>query len=145
VRNTLFVLSVLTVAAFSALSAQARPDTSSRREWTRTPSGLAYSVIATGSGSVAARGQAVTIHETTTLQNGALLFDSRAKSSPITFVLGKHQVIAGVEEGVTGMRVGERRLLVIPPSLSVRSMYPPNTPKDSTLHIDVELLAIRKL
>ena len=72
------------------------------------------------------------------------MFDSRANNKPVTFLLGGNQVIAGVEEGVTGMRVGERRLLVIPPSLSVRSAYPPNTPKDSTLRIDLELVGVRQ-
>ena len=40
------------------------------------------------------------------------------------------------------MRVGERRLLVVPPALSRRAAYPANTPPGSTLHIDVELVRI---
>jgi FKBP-type peptidyl-prolyl cis-trans isomerase len=84
------------------------------------------------------------IHEITTLTNGTVIFDSHAKNTPITFLLGGNQVITGVEEGVTGMRVGELRRLVVPPALSVRSAYPPNTPKDSTLRIDVELVATRR-
>ncbi|MES3035318.1 MAG: FKBP-type peptidyl-prolyl cis-trans isomerase [Gemmatimonadota bacterium] len=98
-------------------------------------------VLAGGSGAVAVAGQRVTIHETTTLPSGGLIYSSRG-GAPITFRLGANQVITGVDEGVTGMRVGERRLLVVPPSLSRRAAYPANTPPDSTLHIDVELLAI---
>lgn len=112
--------------------------------WVKTASGLTYAVLRAGTGAVAARGQSVTIHETTTLMNGTVVYDSRAKNTPVTFLLGGNQVITGVDEGVTGMRVGERRMLVIPPKLSVRSMYPANTPKDSTLRIDLELISVRE-
>lgn len=129
------VATLLIAAAIAAACAH-------RSRTISTPSGLRYDVLATGNGPVAARGQRVSIHETTTLRNGTVIYTSRG-GSPITFQLGANQVIAGVEEGVTGMRVGERRLLVVPPSLSKRTSYPANTPPDSTLHIDVELVAIR--
>ncbi|MCC7052953.1 MAG: FKBP-type peptidyl-prolyl cis-trans isomerase [Gemmatimonadaceae bacterium] len=106
-----------------------------------TPSGLQYRVLSRGDGPAAVPGQRVTIHETTTLPSGRLIYTSRS-GAPITFLLGGGQVIAGVDEGVTGMRVGERRLLVVPPALSRRTGYPANTPPDSTLHIDVELVAL---
>ena len=135
----LILLMVLAIgtSAFSTLGAQ---DTA----WVKTKSGLAYAVLKAGTGPVATRGQSVSIHETTSLTNGTVIFDSRAKNTPVTFLLGGNQVIAGVDEGVIGMRVGERRMLVIPPSLSVRSAYPPNTPKDSTLRIDLELMSVRQ-
>lgn len=106
------------------------------------PSGLRVRVLAAGTGETARAGQQVAIHETTTLPNGTLIYSSRG-GAPITFRLGGNQVINGVDEGVTGMRVGERRLLIVPPALSRRSGYPANTPPDSTLHIDVELVQIR--
>lgn len=113
-----------------------------RSRMVTAPSGLQYRVLKAGSGAVALSGQQVSIHETTTLPNGTLIYTSR-NGSPITFWLGAKQVITGVDEGVTGMRVGERRLLVVPPTLSQRTGYPANTPPDSTLHIDVELVQIR--
>jgi FKBP-type peptidyl-prolyl cis-trans isomerase len=108
-----------------------------------TPTGLRYRVLTVGSGPMALTGQRVTIHETTTLPNGGLIFTSRG-GPPITFLLGGKQVIDGVDEGITGMRVGERRQLIVPPPLSRRTNYPANTPRDSTLHIDVELVQIRQ-
>jgi FKBP-type peptidyl-prolyl cis-trans isomerase len=107
-----------------------------------TPSGLRVRVLAAGTGTAARSGDQVTIHETTTLPSGGVIYSSRG-GAPITFRLGSNQVITGVDEGVTGMRVGERRLLVVPPSLSRRTSYPANTPPDSTLHIDVELMQLR--
>lgn len=107
-----------------------------------TPSGLRYEILARGEGPAVRPGQSVLIHETTALGSGTVLFSTRTRDTPVRFLLGGNQVITGVDEGVTGMRVGERRRLVVPPSLSVRSVYPPNTPPDSTLYIDVELVEI---
>jgi FKBP-type peptidyl-prolyl cis-trans isomerase len=107
----------------------------------RSPTGLAYQVIKKGNGRIARPGDQVIIHEVTTLTNGRLVYSSRS-GKPVGFLLGGKQVIAGVDEGVTGMRVGERRKLVVPPSLAVRMNYPANTPRDSTLIIDIELVAI---
>lgn len=110
----------------------------------KTTSGLRYCVLNKGTGEQAADGMRATIHEITTLINGFVIFDSHKNNQPITFLLGGNQVIKGVEEGVTGMRVGEKRRLLVPPSLSVRASYPANTPKDSTLRIDVELVGVKR-
>src|SRR5688500_11049132 len=99
-----------------------------------TKSGLQYEVVAEGRGQAAKPGSQVRIHETTTLKDGILLYSTRSKGNPLKFLLGGNQVIAGVDEGVRGMRVGERRKLIVPPSLSKRSTYPVNTPPDATLY-----------
>ncbi len=108
-----------------------------------TTSGLRYRILLRGEGPTAQPGQEVSIHETTMLPGGTVIYSSRG-GSPIRFRLGARQVITGVDEGVTGMRRGERRLLIVPPALSRRTAYPPNTPPDSTLHIDLELVAIHQ-
>ena len=107
-----------------------------------TTSGLEYRIVVPGAGSVARPGDSVRIHETTTLADGTLIYTTRTKNSPVKFLLGGNQVIAGVDEGVTGMRVGERRTLVVPPSLSKRSSYPENTPPEATLYYDIELVEV---
>jgi FKBP-type peptidyl-prolyl cis-trans isomerase len=107
-----------------------------------TKSGLRYEIVAEGRGPAAKPGSQVRIHETTTLKDGTLIYSTRSKGDPLKFVLGGNQVIAGVDEGVRGMRVGERRKLIVPPSLSKRSTYPANTPSEATLYYDIELLGI---
>lgn len=109
-----------------------------------TSSGLAYHILVQGGGDTAIVGSSATIHEMTTLMNGSVIFNSHKNNSPITFRIGANQVIKGVDEGVTGMRVGERRRLLVPASLSARSSYPANTPRDSTLRIDVELIGVKR-
>jgi peptidylprolyl isomerase len=109
-----------------------------------TKSGLKYEVTAEGRGPQAKAGDHVRIHETMGLADGTVIFTTRTKGAPIQFLLGGNQAIAGLDEGVTGMRAGERRKMIIPPSLSKRSSYPPNTPPDAVLHYDVELVEIVK-
>ena len=107
-----------------------------------TKTGLRYQIVVAGNGPAALPGQSVRIHETTTLADGTLIYSTRTKNNPLKFLLGGNQVIAGVDEGVTGMRVGEHRKLVVPPSLSKRSVYPENTPPEATLYYDIELVEI---
>lgn len=107
-----------------------------------TKTGLKYQIVVAGNGPAALPGKSVRIHETTTLADGTLIYSTRTKNNPLKFLLGGNQVIAGVEEGVTGMRVGERRKLIVSPSLSKRSVYPANTPPDATLYYDIELVEI---
>ena len=109
-----------------------------------TASGLVYEVIETGSGPVAKAGDLALIHETTQLADGTLITDTWALNHPIRFLLGGNQVIDGIDEAVTGMRVGERRTLIVPPHLSKRTSYPENGlygPQD-TLYYNVILLQI---
>ena len=130
------------VLSWALLFASAGLAACTRARVTTTPSGLRYRVLQHGEGPPVRPGQQVSIHETTTLRSGAVIYSSRG-SGPVTFRLGAGQVITGVDEGVTGMRRGERRVLIVPPALSRRASYPPNTPRDSTLQIEVELVAVR--
>ena len=114
------------------------------RGWIRTASGLEYRVVTEGRGRVVARGDTVTIHEALSLPDGRTVFDSRvAPNKPVTFTLGANQVIRGVDEGVTGMRVGERRRLRVPAALDGRAFDPAFIPPTATRLYDIEVLAAR--
>ena len=78
---------------------------------------------------VAKYGDTVSVHYTGKLTNGAVFDTSRKKVAkelgifepnhnyqPLTFTIGKGQVIKGFEEAVIGMRVGETKTVTIPPS-----------------------------
>ncbi len=111
-----------------------------------TESGLQYMVTQVGTGPTAQQGQFATIHETTRLKNGTVITDTWSMNHPIRFQLGAHQVIKGMDEAVTGMRVGEERKLIVPPSLSQRAFYPENAlfgPND-TLYYQVILLQVEE-
>jgi FKBP-type peptidyl-prolyl cis-trans isomerase len=109
-----------------------------------TKSGLRFTVLKTGDGEICKTGQEVAIYESMGYLNGKNFYSIERPAPPIKFILGKKQVIDGVEEGVTGMRVGEIRKLIVPPSLSKRQDYPSYLSPDSTLLYKIELVEITK-
>jgi peptidylprolyl isomerase len=61
----------------------------------------------------AKEGDTVRIHYTGTLDDGTE-FDSSSGRDPIEFTLGSKSVIAGFENGVMGMQVGDQKKIHIP-------------------------------
>jgi FKBP-type peptidyl-prolyl cis-trans isomerase len=151
-KNT-FVVVVLTLLASTLLIAgeppapAAAPATKPAAAPGKTetkPNGLKITYVATGEGAKA--GDNVSVLYTGKLQDGTE-FDSSAKhgNEPIDFILGKGMVIKGWDEGLQGMQVGEKRTIVIPPTLGygeqgAGGVIPPN----ATLTFDVELVALRR-
>lgn len=108
-----------------------------------TPSGLKYIELQEGTGAIPKTGQTVVVHYTGTLKDGTKFDSSRDRGQPFSFKLGVGQVIKGWDEGLSTMKVGERRQLIIPPELGYGArgaggVIPPN----ATLVFDVELLRI---
>ncbi len=108
------------------------------------PDGLKYEVLRQGNGPEAKAGQTVAVHYTGWLTNGTKFDSSVDRGQPFDFTLGQGQVIKGWDEGVAGMKVGEKRKLTIPSQLGygergAGGVIPPN----ATLVFDVELLGIQ--
>jgi FKBP-type peptidyl-prolyl cis-trans isomerase len=115
---------------------------------TEMPDGLIYTDTKTGDGATARAGTKVSVHYTGWLSDngakGAKFDSSLDRGQPFQFTLGAHQVIAGWDEGVAGMKVGGKRTLTIPPELGYGARgaggaIPPN----ATLIFDVELLQVQ--
>lgn len=112
-----------------------------------TATGLQYEDQVVGTGKVAETGRRVLVHYTGWLYNngakGTKFDSSKDRKEPFDFDLGAGEVIRGWDEGVAGMKVGGRRVLVIPPQLGYGSrgaggVIPPN----ATLMFEVELLGV---
>jgi len=109
-----------------------------------TPTGLKYAVIKEGTGEAAKDGDHVKVHYTGWLKDGGKKFDSSVdRGEPFDFSLGQGQVIPGWDEGVKGMKVGEKRQLVIPAKLGYgESGAGADIPPGATLVFDVEYLGV---
>jgi peptidylprolyl isomerase len=104
---------------------------------------LKYIEIKEGNGATPKTGQTVVVHYTGTLEDGTKFDSSRDRNQPFSFKLGVGQVIKGWDEGLSTMKVGGRRQLIIPSELGYGArgaggVIPPN----ATLIFDVELLRI---
>lgn len=110
---------------------------------TRTESGLYYEDLEPGSGLAAREGHVLDTHYTGWLTTGETFGTSR-DGNPYSFQLGRHQVPRGFEEGVTGMRIGGVRRLVVPPALGYGARgQPPTIPPSATLVYEIEVLDIK--
>ena len=107
-----------------------------------TQSGLQYTVIKKGKGKKARVGNEVLLHEKMSYTNDSLLFSSYSLPRPIKALIGGNQVIDGVDEGLRGMKKGEIRKLIVPPSLSKRKGPQTFPHPDSVLIYEVELIDI---
>ena len=82
------------------------------------PADLEVTDLGLGDGKEATSGSTVVVHYVGVAHSTGEEFDaSYNRGEPLSFRLGVGQVIAGWDQGVTGMKVGGRRKLVIPPQL----------------------------
>jgi len=107
--------------------------------------------VVVGHGTEATQGNTVAVHYTGWLydnsaadKKGQQFDSSRDRGTAFEFSLGAGQVIKGWDQGVEGMKVGGRRVLIIPSDLGYGKrgtgrVIPPN----ATLVFDVELLDVR--
>jgi peptidylprolyl isomerase len=83
----------------------------------KTESGLHYLIQKEGKGKKPAIGDTVQAHYVGTLFNGTEFDNSRKRNEPISFQVGMGRVIKAWDEALLDMKVGEQRLLLIPPAL----------------------------
>ncbi len=109
-----------------------------------TASGLQYVILNPGNGPEAKAGENVTVHYTGWLTDGTKFDSSLDRGQPFSFALGAGQVIKGWDEGVAGMKVGEKRKLIIPSNLGYGPQGAGNViPPNSTLVFEVQLLGVQ--
>ena len=94
------------------------------------------------SGKLAKPGKRVSVRYTGKLLNGKI-FDQTKGKKTFQFRLGVGEVIKGWDRGVEGMRVGDKRKLVVPPQMGYGGSKVGPIPANSTLIFDVELVDVK--
>jgi FKBP-type peptidyl-prolyl cis-trans isomerase len=109
----------------------------------KADNGLIYETLQEGTGPACKSGDTVDMHYTGTFTDGKKFDSSLDRNAPLSFTLGSAMVIRGWDEGIPGMKVGEKRKLTIPSDLAYgpkgKNPIPPNTP----LVFEVELIKIK--
>ena len=137
---TVSIVSTGILSMTDEASAQSKPVT--------TSSGLQMVDTQPGTGASPKSGQTAVVHYTGYLNDNGKKgkkFDSSVdRGQPFEFPIGQGRVIKGWDEGVATMKVGGKRMLIIPPALGYGAqgaggVIPPN----ATLIFDVELLGVK--
>jgi peptidylprolyl isomerase len=107
------------------------------------PTKLIVTTLIRGSGQPITSGQTVVVQYTGVVWRSNQVFDSSySTKTPDSFVLGANQVIPGWEQGLGGVRVGSRVLLVIPPALAYGDQAePPYIQNNDTLVFVIDVIA----
>ena len=113
------------------------------RGFEKTPSGLQYKILEKGEGARPSKGDRVAVHYKGALLDGTVFDNSFDRNQPIEFLLGEGQVIAGWDEGIQLLQVGDKARLILPPELAYGArgaggVIPPN----AALVFDVSLEGI---
>ncbi len=110
----------------------------------KTASGVKYIDMKEGDGDTPKRGRRIKVHYTGYLMDGTTFDTSRDDNEPLSFILGAGQVIDGWEEGISTMKIGGKRKLIVPPELGYGAEgYPELIPGNSVIVFDVELLDVQ--
>ncbi|KAE8705318.1 39 kDa FK506-binding nuclear protein [Hibiscus syriacus] len=130
----------------STLESGEKPTASKSSQVRTFPNGLVVQELAMGKpdGKRASRGKQVSVHYIGKLQKNGKIFDSNVGRPPFKFRIGVGEVIKGWDVGVEGMRIGDKRKLIIPPAMGYGSTgaggkIPPN----AWLEFDLELVGVR--
>jgi peptidyl-prolyl cis-trans isomerase A (cyclophilin A) len=112
--------------------------------YNETKSGLRYQILQKGDGKKANKGDHVSVHYKGQLLDGTVFDSSYKRNQPLDFPIGVGQVIAGWDEGIQLLHVGDKARLVIPSQLAygesgAGGVIPPN----ATLIFDVELMGVK--
>lgn len=105
------------------------------------PSKLRVEILKEGAGEGAKIRDRVKVNYVGVLEDGAKFDSSYDRKAPFEFTLGAGEVIKGWDEGVLGMKIGEKRKIVVPPELGYGALGVPGAiPPGATLIFEVERL-----
>lgn len=140
-----FPLIAAFVAVLSLAACGGGSSSSSSNTTVASPAALTKTDTTVGTGAEATAGKTVTVTYTGWLYTTSSADFKGAKfdSGSFSFTIGAGGVIAGFDQGVTGMKVGGKRTVLIPASLGYGASGTQGIPPNSGLVFDIELTAVK--
>lgn len=109
----------------------------------QTPRGAYVRDLTVGTGAEVGSGTQVAIHYVGTFPDGKQFDANGPTDPPFVFRLNAGEVVPGFDEGVSGMKVGGRRQLIIPPALGYGSQANGPIPANSILVFTIDLIRVQ--
>ncbi len=103
---------------------------------------LTVETLKEGDGEKAELGDRLTVHYEGRLLDGEIFDSSYNRDQPFEFKLGEGKVIEGWEEGLEGIREGEKIKLKIPSEKGYGEQGSANIPPNAGLEFEIELINI---
>jgi len=111
----------------------------------KTSTGIRYIIEREGAGESPRAGHLVSVLYVGRLLNGTVFDQAQSKDQPFSFRVGRGMVIQGWDQILQLMKLGEKRLVIIPPELAYGTRgQPPKIPRNAALVFEVELLEIKR-
>lgn len=112
-----------------------------KKKFTYLDSGLGYRTIKKGKGRAVANGDTIVIRYIGQVHSNKVIFDKNL-SEGLTFSPGQGSVIKGLDQGVVGMKVGEKRKILVPSDLAYGEEGDENIPANAELLFTCELIEV---
>lgn len=110
----------------------------------KTSTGIRYLILQEGHGEMPKAGQKIEVLYVGRLLNGTVFDQTADREHPFPFRVGRQMVIDGWDQTLPLMKLGEKRLMIIPPELAYGTRgQPPKIPRNATLVFEVELIDIK--
>ena len=111
----------------------------------KTNTGIRYIVLREGEGDTPKPGDKVNVLYVGRLLNGKVFDEAKDPAQPFTFRIRREMVIEGWDQVLQLMKVGEKRLVIIPPELAYGTRgQPPKIGRNATLVFEMELVELSK-
>lgn len=139
-KNWWLPLCLVVPFAMASQSASAAPSGGEQEEEKSTD--VHVEDVQAGTGETLNQGKVATFRYSCTL-DGADTAPVSPEIKELSYLFGGNRMIQGWNQGVEGMREGERRAFTVPPSLAYGAMgRSPSIPPNSTLRFEVELVRV---
>lgn len=147
IKQPIFVTAAVVITSAAAFSTFAQQATPPATQATTAPTTAKLNVTTLKESDGAAKdGDRLFVHFIGKLADGTEVASSYMRGEPVEITLGAADVLKAWDEGLVGMKVGEKRRLVVPPELGYGSRGQGSLiPPDAELVFDVELVGLQRI